>query len=186
METRHTLLRTQSFALFVAILFIGCGDSTRKEAFLSDPAPEATAEHMAAVDALRFDLRVGRGDESPLAGRWEIMNLINTAVAVISEDEAIGWLGVMLVYTEDESVLIEDACPKTTYDVRKVPFDEYFLDYDISPDELKITTDPIEVITLSCNGSVWNVPGAEVIRVSDERLIVNWDGMLYVLWPYPG
>lgn len=182
MEPRHTLSTRQTVALLSFLLLTACSDRQTAESFLPDPMPGTSAERMAVVDSLRSVVKVGRRDESPLAGRWEIMNMMQTAVSVATENEMFETLGTIIIYTEKKSVLLDDACADTGYTTREIPFDEYFLDYDVSPDQLKITTEPIEVTTLTCGGLEWDVPGAEVIRVAENRLMFNWDGLLYVLW----
>ena len=189
MEAIHTArtatLVTTLMVVQLAILAPGCAEQRHREAFLPDPAPEPSAEKLAAVDALRSEIRPGFMDKSPLAGRWEIMNLFLTPVAVISEEEALDWFGTVVIYTEKTSVLMQDACEDTGYVIRQERFADFFENYVLSREELRIPDDPFDVVSVTCGGREWDVPGAEVIPADEERLLVVWDGVIYVLRAYP-
>ncbi len=181
MEPRHTLCRSQSLILLLLLATTGCLENQRKESFLPDAIVETPEERREILDELISDISVGRSDDSPLAGKWEIMNVIRTPVSVITEQEAFDLLGIRVVYSRKKAVLPNHACTETGYKIRVEAFADYFRDNDISADQLKIKTDLFEVVRLTCNGLEWRVPGAEVIPVEPDRLLIIWDGAFYVL-----
>jgi hypothetical protein len=183
MKSRHTSIQKISASLILCAILAGCAGQGDKDSFLPDPAPETPAEMQAIVDSLRQVVRPSFTDTSPVAGTWEAMNVILTPVSVISQDEAFDIMGEILVYTRDKAVLFDHACDTAAYETREVTFDDYFLDHELSREELQLEPDPIEVITVSCGGERWNVSGAELVRVSRERLLILWDGSVIVLVP---
>jgi len=181
MKLRQTVLSIQSLALLFLLGAPGCLDNQNKESFLPEVTPETPEERREILDELISEISVRRSDDSPLAGKWEIMNVIRTPVSVITEQEAFDMLGTPVVYTATKAVLPNHACTETGYKTRIEVFADYFRDYDISADQLKIKTDLFEVVKITCNGLEWHVPGAEVIPVEPDRLLIIWDGTVYVL-----
>ncbi len=182
MKTRHTSVRLFSISLALMVSLTGCLGGGG-ESFLPDPTPETPAEMMVIIDSLREVVRPSFTDRSPIAGVWEVINVILTPVSVITQDEAFDIMGQFLVYTRNKSVLFEHACSKTTYSTRRERFISYFRDHELRRNELQLEEDPVEVITASCDGEEWNVAGAELVRVSQERLLILWDGSVIVLVP---
>jgi hypothetical protein len=183
MKSRDTSIQKFSAVLILCAFLASCAGQGEKDSFLPDPAPETPAEMRAIVDSLRDVVRPSFTDTSPVAGVWEAMNVILTPVSVISEEEAFDIMGELLVYTRDKAILFDHACDAATYETREVSFDDYFLDHELSRQELQLEPDPIEVISVSCGGERWVVSGAELVRVSEDRLLILWDGSVIVLVP---
>jgi hypothetical protein len=182
MEFRQTLRLTQSLGLLFLLATTGCLENQKKASVSPYSAPETFEERRKILDELIEDISVSRTDISPLAGKWEIMNVIRTPISAISDQEAFELLGTRVVYSKNRAVLVDHACSKTGYKTRIEAFADYFRDFGLSADQLRIKTDLFEVVKLTCNRLEWNVPGAEVIPVERDRLLIIWKGTVYVLW----
>ena len=181
MKLRQTLFRLQSLMLLLLLTASGCLENTQKESFLPEATIETPEERREILDELISEISVRRSDDSPLAGHWEIVNVILSPVSVITEQEAFELLGARVVYSKRKVVLPNHACTDSGYKTRIEAFPDYFRDFEISADQLRLKTNLFEVVRLTCNGLEWNVPGAEVIRPEKNRLLIIWDGAVYVL-----
>jgi hypothetical protein len=189
MKTRHTsgtqlsVARIGTISIILLSFVTGCLGGSGRDSFLPDPAPETPEEMQALVDSLRLIVSPSYTDRSMIAGTWEAMNVILTPVSVIDQFEALEIMGQDIIYTKNKAVLFHDACDRASYSKRMEPFFTYFRDFELKMEELRLLEDPIEVISVTCNGEKWDVPGAELVRVSRERLLIRWDGSVILLLP---
>ena len=130
------------------------------------------------------EIKILRLDVSPVVGKWEVVDYHITPVAAIDEDAALGWLGQLVVYTADVVGFQEELCEAPSFREHRERFAEYFKDFEVNPTLFEIQEPDVDVISIDCNGVNWSGPGAEVIRVQGDSLLIVYDGVFLTMEPY--
>lgn len=123
-------------------------------------------------------------DQSPIVGRWEVVDYLLTPVAAIDETTAITWLGLLAIYSKDAVGFEAELCDKPSFREHTERFVDYFQDFETDPAALEITKPDVDIVSIDCYGEAWSGPGSEVIRVQGDSLVVVYDGVFLTMEPY--
>jgi len=123
-------------------------------------------------------------DESPIVGRWEVVDYHITPVAAIDESEATEWLGLLVVYSENAVGFESELCETPSFEEHAELFDDYFADYEIDPAVFDIEEPEINVISIQCGGFTWTGPGSELIHVKGDTIVIVFDGVFMSMETY--
>ena len=130
------------------------------------------------------DIPIRPDDPSPISGRFEVVDFHMTPVAAIDEDEALEWLGQLIVYSETAVGMEEELCNSPVFATRIEIFSDYFDIYEVEPERFGLDTTEIEIVSVQCSGLAWSEVGAETFRVAGDTLVAVFDGLFLSLEPY--
>lgn len=130
------------------------------------------------------EIQIHPNDPSPVVGRWEVVDYHLTPVSAIGEDEAIDWLGQLIVFSENAVGIETELCEAPSFEERSEVFDEYFSDYGLRAERFGVTEHEVDVISVRCNNEPWFGAGSELFRVVGDTIVVVYDGIFFSLEPY--
>ncbi|MCL4409446.1 MAG: hypothetical protein M1356_03850 [Gammaproteobacteria bacterium] len=136
---------------------------------------------VAASIAVLFGLTACQPMYSPeLKGEWRITGFHTSTNAELTDEEALSWLGYSVHFGERRIQFSRYDChdPKITTDWQQL---------NVVTDRLGVAPDlfgmrgetPVQLLFIDCHGEPWFTPGAELIRLDDERLIMAWNGVIF-------
>ena len=115
------------------------------------------------------EIQIRPDDPSPVVGRWEVVDYLLTPVSAIGEDEAIDWLGQLIVFSENAVGIETELCDAPSFEERAEVFDDYFRDYGVSPEIFGVTEPEVDVINVRCDDAIWSGAGSELFRIKGDR-----------------
>ncbi|GMQ81742.1 MAG: hypothetical protein BMS9Abin05_1177 [Rhodothermia bacterium] len=130
------------------------------------------------------EIQIHTDDPSPVVGRWEVVDYLLTSVSAIGEDEAIDWLGQLIVFSENAVGVETELCDAPSFEERTEVFDEFFSDYGVKSEFFGVTKSEVDVITVRCNNAPWSGAGSELFRVVGDTIVVVYDGIFLSLEPH--
>jgi len=162
------------------VVFFGCGP---KEEPTTKPAP-APEETQVAPRISIPDIAISPSDESPIVGRWEVVDYRLTPVSAIDETTALDWLGLLVIYSADHVGFEAEMCDEPSFREHEEVYADYFEDFEVNPVELDIQDPVVDIVSVDCYGEPWSGPGSEVIKVQGDSLVVVYDGVFLTMEPY--
>ncbi len=163
-------------AIICLVALCGCEKIARQDSLEVDESEDAGV----AIP----DLEISPTDESPIVGRWEVVDYHITPVAAIDELEAIDWLGQLVVYSENAVGFESEMCGAPSFEEHAEFFDDYFADYEVDPTVFGIVAPEVDVISIHCEGLTWTGPGSELIHVRGDSIVVVYDGVFLSMERY--
>ena len=130
------------------------------------------------------EIEISPTDESPIVGRWEVVDYHITPVAAIDELEAIDWLGQLVVYSENAVGFESEMCGAPSFEEHAEFFEDYFADYEVDPTVFGIIAPEVDVISIHCEGLTWTGPGSELINIQGDSIVVVYDGVFLTMERY--
>jgi len=124
--------------------------------------------------------------ELPILGHWKIVHYQIVGYTEMSETHAKNWVDKRIELTPQTVTLHDGAgsstCSNFNYQVSTENTESYFLiGYHIKPDSIGITENEIQRVTLESQTDSWLGKHREFIKVSDEAMIANFDGVFLFL-----
>ena len=163
-------------AIICLVALCGCETTTRQDSLEVDESEDAGV----AIP----DLEISPTDDSPIVGRWEVVDYVVTPVAALDELEAMDWLGQLVVYSKNAVGFKSELCDAPSFEEHQELFDDYFADYEIDPTVFGIAEPEIDVISIQCEGLPWTGPGSELIHVRGDSIVVVYDGVFLSMERY--
>ncbi len=71
-------------------------------------------------------------------------------------------------------------CDKPGYMSWTTSRSQFEKDYQVSLGALGITNGEIDMVRIDCHGQ-WTEPGSELFIVADDKLVMLWDGVFFLL-----
>ncbi|TRW48081.1 hypothetical protein FM042_10510 [Aliidiomarina halalkaliphila] len=115
-----------------------------------------------------------------LRGEWKIKQIHTTASAELAPGRAVEWLGYSAYFEERRIRFSKYDCrnPSMTTDWQQWGLVAGRI--GINPDLFGTRTDtPVQLLYIECDGEEWFTPGAELIRLDDERLLMAYQGVIF-------
>ena len=163
-------------AIILLLVLCGCQEQVQDEIERVPAFSDSPTQIM--------DIEISAFDESPIVGRWEVVDYDLTPVAAVDEEEAENWLGQIVIYSAKATGFEFELCEAPSFEERIERYQEYFGDYEVDPEGLGITEEEVDVIAVQCEGLTWQGPGAETVRVQGDTLVIVYDGIFLLLEPY--
>ena len=167
----------------VLLLVALCGCESRNEESAPEMPPGPLTEAPPPATPIT-EIPISPLDESPLTGRWEVIDYELTPVAATDETTVMNWLGLLVIYSRDVVGFQAELCDAPTFREHREAFASYFEDFEVDPARFEITEPQVDVISIDCSGESWSGPGSEVIRVRGDSLVVVYDGVFLTMEPY--
>lgn len=130
------------------------------------------------------DIPIDRDDPSPISGRYEVVDFHLSPVAAIDENEALDWLGQLVVFSEDIVGSEMDVCDAPSFVQETLSFSDHFSVFDVSFDQFGLESSAFEVISVRCGNEPWIGVGGETFRIAGDTLVTVYDGVFLSLEPY--
>ncbi|RUO24350.1 hypothetical protein CWE09_10770 [Aliidiomarina minuta] len=111
-------------------------------------------------------------------GRWQVTDAKFPGVSAMGMEEAQVWFGSEVRYSKDEVSFRDEVCAEPSFSLSRLNEGEFYTHYRAGFQSLKIAGDSVEILNVSCP-SEWTVPGATLIKASDETAYVPWDGVFF-------
>ena len=118
-----------------------------------------------------------KNNKPPIEGKWEIKEKINLEEDKnnLEKDIYIGQLGL---FHKDAVIIGEDYATEPSFKLKNVNTYDYLLyKYKISPRNLNINEDEIQIITIFKDNQYFY----EFIRVQEDKILVNLDDNFYIM-----
>ncbi len=159
-RTGHRSTGANRVLAFIVLVTVqsGCGPQD-KPTLAPDAGQTAVAvEPMVPIT----EIEISRFDESPVLGRWEVVDYHITPVAAADDETVLDWLGQLVVYTAGLVGFQDELCDSPTYREHVELFEEYFEDFEVSPNLFEIQDPNVDIISIDCYGESWSGPGSEM------------------------
>ncbi|WP_194757134.1 hypothetical protein [Aliidiomarina indica] len=115
-----------------------------------------------------------------LRGEWKIKQIHTTAAADLDSGRALEWLGYSAYFEERRIRFSKYDCrdPGMTTDWQQWGLVANRI--GVNPDLFGTRSDtPVQLLYIECDGEDWFTPGAELIRLDDERLLMAYRGVIF-------
>lgn len=111
-------------------------------------------------------------------GRWQITDAKFPGVSAMGREEALVWYGSEVRYREDEVSFRDQVCAEPSFSLSRLDEGEFYTHYRARFQNLDIAGDSVEILSISCPAK-WTVPGATLIKASDDTAYLPWDGVFF-------
>jgi|GEM_PF-904074 len=126
-------------------------------------------------------------DDLFMTGVWKIISYQMVGYPAWSEADAQKWVGKLVEFTSRskkatlrDSTGVQKICPEFSYQVTKQNAEGYFLvGYKQVPARFGVTDPEVEVATLSCKNESWLGKPREFVKISEQLVLSNWDGIFF-------
>ncbi len=117
-------------------------------------------------------------------GKWKIVKYVFPGVSAMDNVQADQWVGNEVEYGPAEVIGGGERCEEPAYSRKRVNADKYFkgsgTDGSVAL-KLGLYQESVEVLTIRCGKKPWVSRWSQVILLSDDRLMVTWDGAFFTL-----
>ncbi len=118
-----------------------------------------------------------KNESLPISGKW-IIEDYKSSTEGEGEETIKSYLGKEALFHEDLVALGEEYCEEPIFKIKNVNTWDYLLyQYKTSPDFLNIDKDKIQIVSIMSKDQFFY----EFIKESDDRIIVNIDGVFFYL-----
>ena len=124
---------------------------------------------------------------SVLYGNWQV-NSIRLGNAAAMDDTIANqlYMGKTAQYSKKKVAFLKDFCKTPAYRFYAAKTEDYLYGFQITREELNITSDTLTIISVICNNEDWVAPGGIVILLSEKEILVPWDGVFLVMYKIRG
>lgn len=114
----------------------------------------------------------------PITGEWIIDDYKISVISTMDEEIAETYVGTEILFDEKLVSIGEDYCLEPSFKIKNVNAEDYLIyHYKTNLEILNIDTEEIQVISVSGEEQFLN----EFIKISEDRIIVNIDGVFFYL-----
>ncbi len=122
----------------------------------------------------------------PMVGVWKVISYQIIGYPAMNEAQAKNWIGKLVEFSSRKKATLREGmtqlqtCPEFSYDVSMQNAEGYFLvGYKVKPTRLGITQTEVEVVTIRCKEESWLGKSREFVRISDDLILSNWEGVFF-------
>lgn len=124
------------------------------------------------------NIEAPRNMNLPIEGRYIIEDYKLSAISTMTEEDAKAFLGREAIFNENLVSIGDDYCYEPNYKIKNVEAKDYLIYYyKTNPELLNITDETIQIVSVSGVQQFFN----DFIRISEETVIVNIDGVFFFL-----
>jgi len=124
------------------------------------------------------NIEAPRNMNLPIEGRYIIEDYKLSAISTMTEEDAKAFLGREAIFNENLVSIGDDYCYEPNYKIKNVEAKDYLIYYyKTNPELLNITDETIQIVSVSGVEQFFN----DFIRISEETVIVNIDGVFFFL-----
>jgi len=128
-----------------------------------------------------------RDNDLPITGVWKVLSYQIVGYPAMDEAEINKWIGRQVEFTSRRAILREgnsrEVCQEFSFQVSTQTAEGYFLvGYKVKPNRFGITQSEVEVITMTCKTESWLGAKREFVRISNDELLSNWDGVFFFFY----
>jgi uncharacterized protein YecT (DUF1311 family) len=139
-----------------------------------------------AQEAEKTDNPTAIEKEFPLSGNWQIISYQVIGYPEMNTAEIKAWINRVIKFNTNMVIMYEKGtmkvCPISESQVVQKDAEGYFLiGYKVKPHRLGVINKEIQVITLTCATESWFGKTQEFVILSDELMLIYWDGVLFYL-----
>ncbi len=125
-------------------------------------------------------------NELPIEGTWKIVHYQIVGYTEMSEAQAKSWVDRLIEFTPQTATLRDGAnfseCPIFNYQVSTEESESYFLiGYRVKPYSIGIIEEEVQLVILESQSESWLGKQRTFVKVSNEAILANWDGVFYFL-----
>lgn len=114
----------------------------------------------------------------PITGEWIIEDYKLSPISSMDEDDIKGYIGDRVIFHEKLVSVGKNYFLNPSFKVKNVDAEDYLIyHYKTSPEVLNIQSEKIQIVSISDKEQFFN----DFIKVSDDLLIVNIDGVFFYL-----
>lgn len=114
----------------------------------------------------------------PITGEWIIEDYKLSPISSMDEDDIKGYIGDRVIFHEKLVSVGKNYFLNPSFKVKNVDAEDYLIyHYKTSPEALNIQSEKIQIVSISDKEQFFN----DFIKVSDDLLIVNIDGVFFYL-----
>lgn len=114
----------------------------------------------------------------PLYGEWVIEDYKFSTIGTMDEEKANSYIGSEVIFDNRMVSIGENYCLEPTFKIKNVDASKYLVyNYKTNPEFLGIDSEDIQIVSVSGIDQFFN----EFIKLSDEKAIVNIDGVFFYL-----
>lgn len=124
------------------------------------------------------NIEAPRNMDLPIEGRFIIEDYKISTTSTMTEEDAKTFIGKEAVFNENLVSIGDDYCYEPNYKIKNVEANDYLIYYyRTNPELLNITDEMIQVVSVSGVDQFFN----DFIKISEETVIVNIDGVFFFL-----
>ena len=114
----------------------------------------------------------------PISGKWIVEDYKISSISSMNEKTAKTYIGKEALFDKELVAIGDDYCLKPSFKIKNVKTSDYLIyQYKVNPDFLNIDKDEIQIVSITGEEQFFY----EIIKESDERIIVNIDGVFFYL-----
>jgi len=152
-------------------------ETVNNQAEIEQPKVE-NVEHVEKPAAIKKDFA--------LSGNWQIISYQVIGYPKMSRLEIKTWMNRVIKFNPKMAIMYEKGtmkvCPIVDIQETEKEAEGYFLiGYKVKPHRLGVMNKEIKVTTLTCRTESWFGKTQEFINLSDEQVVIYWDGVLFYL-----
>lgn len=111
-------------------------------------------------------------------GVWRITDAKFSDVSVMDMEEAQKWFGDEVRLNASQVRFQNEVCDQPSFHVNTLNEDEFYTYFRTRFDSLDFEGETVDVIEVGCP-DYWGVPGAMLVRVSNNLAYLPWDGVFF-------
>lgn len=133
------------------------------------------------------DLKKQLGNNDDVYGKWHIINFVSMPISALTDEEIIKLKNRIIAFEEKSAIMFNDTCSMPIYK-RSTKSTSAFLSKEIrlSPKDLDITVDSLDLIDLRCNVAPKyfdnDSPEFNYYVFTDrKKLFIKYQGVIFIL-----